>query len=181
MHSYDKAIGDLTVAIRLNPRDPLAYGARGVAYIAKKYYDEAVEDCTKDISTDPRLVAAYEVRGKCWFEKLEYVNAIADFDIVLRLGGDNALNYCNRAPAWMHMRNFSKAITDYDEALRLDPACAQASFHRGVVRFLTGAAGSGQDERRFLEIEGFRGQPCLHAVILGHFGFRRSGNTEEAR
>ena len=50
---YDQAIADYSQAIQLNPKDSLAYSARGRAYEAKCDNDMAIADEDQAIQLDP--------------------------------------------------------------------------------------------------------------------------------
>jgi len=50
-----------------------------------------------------------------------------------------------------------------------------------VVFLLTGSEKAGDDERKLLELEGWRGEHSQYAVLWGYFGSRRAGKAEAAR
>ena len=83
--------------------------------------------------------------------------------------------------AWIAKKDYDKAIADYNEAIRLDPGYALAYYNRGVAFLLTGSEKAGDDERKFLELEGWRGEYSQYAVLWGYFGSRRAGKAEAAR
>jgi len=56
---HDKAIADLTEAIRLDPDDAVAYSNRGFAYSNKGEYDKAIADLTEAIRLNPENAADY--------------------------------------------------------------------------------------------------------------------------
>ena len=57
------AIADFSEAIRLNPKDAVAYNNRGVAYYAKSDLDRAIADFNEAIRLDPKDAIAYNNRG----------------------------------------------------------------------------------------------------------------------
>src|SRR5262249_35911639 len=57
--AYDKAIGDYTEAIRLNPKHATAYYNRGLAYTAKKEHDKVIQDFTEAIRLVPEMANAH--------------------------------------------------------------------------------------------------------------------------
>ena len=61
---HDKAIADLTEAIRLDPKHAIVYSDRGAAYRASGECDKAIADLTEAIRLDPkrRLFIATVVR-----------------------------------------------------------------------------------------------------------------------
>ena len=107
--------------------------------------------------------------------------AIADYNEAIQLDPGSALAYNGRGIAWRDKKDYDKAIADYNEAIRLDPGYAFAYYNRGVAFLLTGSEKAGDDERKFLELEGWRGEHSQYAVLWGYFGSRRAGKAEAAR
>ena len=87
---YDKAIADLSEAIRLDPELAGLYGNRGRAWFQKKEFDRAISDLDQCIRLDPKAPEFYLYRGRGWFAKSEYDKAIADYTSAIRLKPDNA-------------------------------------------------------------------------------------------
>ena len=86
---YDKALADLTEAIRLSPEYADAYNGRAYAYAACKY-DKAIADYTEGIRLNPKLAAGYRSRGSVYDNKGDYDKAIADFSEAIRLRPQDA-------------------------------------------------------------------------------------------
>ena len=83
---YDNAISDYNEAIKLNPRDALAYGIRGIAYQKKDQFKKAISDYNKAIKLNPRDAKAYNNRAVAYFFKREYDKAWDDVYKVQNLG-----------------------------------------------------------------------------------------------
>ena len=60
---YDKAIKDYDEAIRLDPKDAIAFIDRGYAWSAKEDYDKAIKDYDEAIRLDPKNAPAFDNRG----------------------------------------------------------------------------------------------------------------------
>jgi len=60
---YQRAIAELTEAIRLSPDYALAYNARGFAYYQMHDFSRAIDDLDKAIELNPHYVNAYQNRG----------------------------------------------------------------------------------------------------------------------
>lgn len=108
----DLAIVEYTEAIRLDPKNVLAYSGRGAVYERKDELD----------------VVDQHHRRK----------AVADYSEAIRLDPKNVVAYCRRsilyeshAEAFHDMDELDKAITDCSERIRLDPKDAGAYWLRG--------------------------------------------------
>ena len=99
----------------------------------------------------------------------------------IRANPGAASNYLWRANVWEARKELEIAIADYNEAIQLDPGFALAYNNRGASFLLTGSEKAGDDERKFLELEGWRGEHSQYAVLWGYFGSRRAGKAEAAR
>ncbi len=151
------------------------------AWRDKKDYDKAIADLDEAIRLDPGDALAFGNRGIAWWAKKDYDQAIADYTEAIRLDPGRALAFNNCGIAWRDKKDYDKAIADYNEAIRLDPGDALAYYNRGASFLLTGSEKAGDDERKCLELEGWRGEYSQYAVLLGYFGSRRAGKAEAAR
>ncbi len=93
---YDHAIADFDQAIRLDPKNALAYYNRGRAYNSRGDYDRAIADLDQAIRLDPRGATAYNNRGVAYERKGAYGRAIADFDHALAIDPNYQLAAENR-------------------------------------------------------------------------------------
>ena len=59
----DRAIADLTEALRINPNYARAYNIRGVIYRNRNDVNRALADYTEAIRADPKYALAYMNRG----------------------------------------------------------------------------------------------------------------------
>ncbi len=177
---FDQAIDYITNRIRANPGAASNYVWRANVWKARKELEIAIADYNEAIRLDPGNAHAYYNRGLIWRAKKDYDKAIADYNEGIRLDPGCALAYNNRGLIWRAKNDYDKAIADYNEAIRLDPGFALAYCGRGMVFLLTGSEKAGDDERKFLELEGWRGEHSQYAVLWGHFGARRAGKAEAA-
>jgi len=129
----DRAIDQLTRAIRANPKDAWAFVSRGILLQAKGAEDKAFADYSEAIRLDPGYAAAYDYRGWAWFKKREYDKAIADYDEAIRLDPRFASAYKDRSSVWIGQGEYDKAIADLNEAIRLDPQYATHYANRAVI------------------------------------------------
>jgi tetratricopeptide (TPR) repeat protein len=118
---YDRALADLSEAIRLNPQIAAAYSDRGLVYNRKGEYDRAIGDLNEAIRLNPKLVAAYSNRGLSYNYKGDYDSAFADLNEAIRLDPKYAAAYNNRGLAYKNKGEYERAIADLNEAIALQP------------------------------------------------------------
>ncbi|MDB5617113.1 tetratricopeptide repeat protein [Tardiphaga sp.] len=147
----DRAIADMTDAIRLNPNDSLAYSNRGILWREKKNVERAIADFTWAIRIDalPRSdiggdghVNIYTNRGLAYQAKGDLVLALSDFDEAIRRDRNDADAYFNRSKIHQVNRQIDRAIADLDQAIRLRPELMQAYYTRANARYERYAASS---------------------------------------
>jgi len=135
---FDRAIADLSEAVRLDPKYAEAYYGRGLAYGNKDDLDRAIADYSEAIRLKPRVPAVHYNRGKLYQLQGNNDRAIADFSEAIRLDPKFAAAYNNRGFAYLNQGRTDRAIADFDEAIRLDPKFADAYSNRGKLYQLQG-------------------------------------------
>jgi len=75
---YDRAIADYNEAIRLDPKNSIAYGNRGNVYKDKGDYDRAIADYNEAIRLDPKNFKVYLNRGLANLYAGSLAKALAD-------------------------------------------------------------------------------------------------------
>src|SRR5215813_10791196 len=130
---YDRAIAAFSDAMRLDPKNALAFANRGVAYERKGDMDRAIADFNEAIRLDPNYALAFFSRGIAYARKGDNDRAIADFNEAIRLDPKNALAFANRGIAYGKKGDNDRAITDYSEAIRLNSNVALAFLNRGIA------------------------------------------------
>src|SRR4029079_15541270 len=68
---HDRAIAEYSEAIRINPKDAMAFFSRAYSYTNKKDYDRAITDYGEAIKLTPRDAAAFSNRGEVYSQKGE--------------------------------------------------------------------------------------------------------------
>jgi tetratricopeptide (TPR) repeat protein len=132
--AYDKAIGDYTEAIRLDPNSSTAYRVRGWVYSNKGDYDRAIADYNQTIKLNPNDALAYSNRGLAYCNKKDYDRGIADYNQAIRVDPNNATAYSNRGNAYNNKGDYDRAIAGYEAALRIDPNYTTARKNLEIVR-----------------------------------------------
>jgi tetratricopeptide (TPR) repeat protein len=136
---YNGAIADYDQAIRLNPKDAVAYVGRGAARNELGDWDGAISDLTQAIRLDPKNALAYYYRGNVRSELGDKVGAITDLDQAIRLNPNDPIHYLAslydyRGQVRSNSGDKKRAIVDYGEAIRLKPKDAWPYYNRGIVR-----------------------------------------------
>ncbi len=116
----DKAIGEFTKAIELDPNYAEAYRSRGFAYSKKGKDHWAYADITKKPVDYANAKAIYQ-------------RAIADYTKAIKLDPNDAMAYLSRGEAFFMQGKSDWAIDDYTKAIELDPNDARAYMFRSAV------------------------------------------------
>ncbi len=130
---YDRAIEDLTGAVRRDPSSAPAYETRALVWMAKKEFGIALSDFSDLIKLRPWDFKAYIERGIAWEQSGDSDQAIADFSESIRLEPRNPWAYTDRGNARRSKGDYDRAIIDYTAALRIDPGYALAFINRGLA------------------------------------------------
>ena len=90
---YDKAAGDLSTYITLNPGNPEAHFNKGLCEAALKKLQDAISEFSRTIELKPNYELAYYERGKVFLELGDKEDACADFNEAFRKGCLPAKHY----------------------------------------------------------------------------------------
>jgi lipoprotein NlpI len=132
---YDRAIVDLTDAIKAEPNKAASIINRGSAYRAKGDLDRAIADFDDAVAfcrrgqCDPQThAAAYGNRGNAWRDKGDNGRALADYTEAIRVDPKNALLYENRGRAQLYAGSLPQALADFTEASEVNPKRGYAAL-----------------------------------------------------
>ena len=95
-NEHDKAMADLSEAIRVNPKAANAYNNRACVWVCKGEYDRSIADYSEAIRIDPRHGESYKGRGSVWCMKQEYERALSDFSEAIRIEPNDVEAYSKR-------------------------------------------------------------------------------------
>jgi tetratricopeptide (TPR) repeat protein len=159
---YEKAIGEFTAALQLDPASLLAFLHRADAYRLKGDYVQALADYSTALRQDPSNVQALLQRGQVHWIMGNIPEAIADFSAALQIDPKNAVAYHYRGKALVALGDYDSAIVNLSEALRLDPYYAWAYHESGEAH-----AGKGNYERAIADYsEAIRLNPLTTITYL---------------
>lgn len=130
----DRALSDYDEAIRLGPKDPLAFIGRGVLLATRKrFYARAISDFSMVLALSPDRLEALMRRGDAYSQMGNFGPALADLDRAVALAPDNAEVRVYRGLANARRGDASHAQADYTAALALDPQNVDALVNRAAV------------------------------------------------
>jgi tetratricopeptide (TPR) repeat protein len=132
---YERAIEDLSEALRLEPSYSIAFLDRGGVYASKGDYDRAIQDFNQALLYDPKNAYAYYGRGYAYRSKEDYERAIQDYDAGIQLDPKNAEAVSDRGYVYARKGDDDRAIQDYSEAIRLEPRNTLAFIRRGSAYY----------------------------------------------
>jgi tetratricopeptide (TPR) repeat protein len=121
----DRGLADIEQAIRLDPKDVFALGARGDLHLVKKDYPQALADYNAAIAADPSNALPVVGRGIAYLATGDFDRAIADFNQASRMQPGLA-----DAPYWRGIAKLRKGDkaggeADIAAARELNPAVGQ--------------------------------------------------------
>jgi len=118
---FDKAITDLTTALRLKPKFDKAYRMRGLVKAEQGDWAGLRDDCTSAIKLKPNDSELYNMRGGACYRLQDYQSALADFDRAIQLDNTKPEPYHNRGLVKQRLGNLDGALADFRQALHWNP------------------------------------------------------------
>jgi len=119
--NFDKAITDLTTALRLNPKFDKAYRMRGLVKAERGDWMGLRDDATSAIKLSPNDSELYNMRGGACFRLQDYQAALTDFDRAIQLDNTKPEPYHNRGLVKQKLGQLDGALEDFRQALQLNP------------------------------------------------------------
>lgn len=135
---YNRAISELSKAIRVNPNNPAAYHDRGVAHQALSNYAESIDDFDKALEIAPGFAITYFSRGISWKSLGKFDRAIADQIQAIALFPDSADAHGELGVVYQCRFDLDASIASLTTALKLAPREPSHVKHRGLAHFHRG-------------------------------------------
>jgi hypothetical protein len=133
LNDYQKALGDLTLAIGCKPDDAVAYLFKGRAYMKLGDYQKAIMSFDKTIEIRPEFSIAYSDRCNVHLRAKNLQQAMKDCSIAIEIDPKNPVAYNNRGFVLFASGEFDKAIEDFSIAIALNPVDPGFYRNRGAV------------------------------------------------
>lgn len=144
LNETDKAIDDISKAIKYNPENEDYYETRAQLYYQQDKYDLSDKDYKKMIELDEGNLMGYMGIGRNANEQERYADAIKQFDYVIRMHSDFSSGYSFRAESYIGLKKYNEAIDDVimasdidrdDKAFGLMLTLADSAFVTLVTKF----------------------------------------------
>jgi lipoprotein NlpI len=177
-NDYDRAIQDLTEAIRLNPSDATAFNNRGADYRHKQDYDRAIQDYTEAIRLNPSYAPAFFNRGYIYFYLGKFAAAQSDF--AMGLAASPTVAY---GVLWLYLAT-SRADQSAHAGLEANAAKVKLTDWPGpVIQMYLGKMTTAQllSAASDPDAEKDRGQHCEAYFYLGEQALIAGRRTEAKR
>ncbi len=131
---FKAAISNYDKAIKLDPKDPIAWNNRGAAKDDLGQFEEAIKDYDKSIELDSENAIVWNNRGVSKNILGQYESAIRDYDKAIELDSKYAIAWKNRGAVKNDLGQHEEAIENFDKVIALDPKDSTAWNNRGVAK-----------------------------------------------
>jgi tetratricopeptide (TPR) repeat protein len=122
---FDRAIADLTEAIRLDPGAVVAYQDRAASYRNKGQYTLALDDLSQALRLAPKEARTLMSRGVIYLKLNAAARAMVDFDASLRIDPKFPPSLYGRGIAKLREGDRDGGHADIDAAKALQPTMDQ--------------------------------------------------------
>lgn len=133
---FKKAIEQFTLALRINPKNTIAYSGRAFAHLCLGDYDNAVNDCSRALAVDPTNTLAYHTRGLARSKQKKHQEAMDNFSRILdEINSEDSHALINIGYLCYCLGQFKKAFSCFTKAIAIDPLEPAAFSNRGALLF----------------------------------------------
>ena len=130
----DKAVNDLTTALRLEPNRHEAYRMRGLARAKQGDWAGLRDDCSLALQFHPTSAELHNLRGTACYRLKDYDGALSNFNDAVRLDASRHEAFYNRGLARHRQGNLTGALEDFKQAIILSPEFTEAQRNMQTVR-----------------------------------------------
>jgi tetratricopeptide (TPR) repeat protein len=121
IRDLDRSLADVEEAIRLDPTNAFAVGARGDVHLVKQDYAHAVADYTEAALLEPGNALLFIGRGMAYIGAGDADRALADFEQAIRLQPTLALGLYWRGIVRRFKGDVAAGEADIAAARKIDP------------------------------------------------------------
>ncbi len=128
------ALKELTIAAKLNPKEPKIPVAIGKIYLKQKLYPKAIDAFQKAIKIQKNYVDAYSNLGYTYVILKEWDKAIQSFRFILKYPNLTSPHYVHNAIGWAYYEknDFKKSIIELKKAIRFKYDYSNAYYNLGL-------------------------------------------------
>ena len=130
LKQYTNAVGALSTAITLSPRNPFLYIARSAVQAEMTDFISSMNNGYSRISPESDRSARMRDAARTY----DYDEAISDLNKAAKLNPNLPCIYYNRGNLFALSGRFPEAFEEYSHAIALDPGLAEAYFNRGLLQ-----------------------------------------------
>ena len=130
----EHALRDYDEAIRVDPKNALAWNNRGNVYARKNRRDKSTRDYNEAIRLNPNLEQAYCNRAIDYLAAGNMNKALADLTEAIRINPKFAEAYSRRSVVLVQLKRSNEALADAQTAVTLRPESSDAYLFRGRLR-----------------------------------------------
>lgn len=128
-----KGIRDLDTAMRLNPKNPVAYEYKGIWLMANEKYKEAIDPLTKGLALSPRNLKLLSCRSMAFSETGQYEKAIKDLAAYIAVDPKMPDGWKKRGNLYVQTNKLNEALQDYEQAMKISPADYRLKYRHASV------------------------------------------------
>ncbi len=129
----EKGIKDLDTAMRLNPKNPVAYEYKGVWLMANEKYTEAIDPLTRGLALNPRDKKLLSYRSMAYSETSQYEKSIKDLTTFIEVEPTSPDGWKKRGNLYVQTNKYKAALHDYDQAMKISPADYRLKYRHASV------------------------------------------------
>ena len=135
---FDRAVSDISEAIRIDPKQAFFLVTRADYWVAKKDYEKAEMDYATAFQITPDNASLHFRRAGFWHGRGATEKALADYADAVRIDPQLADGYNGRALVWRDLGEYDKALADLDQAVKINPKGSTSFANRGEIWRLKG-------------------------------------------
>jgi tetratricopeptide (TPR) repeat protein len=133
---FQKTIGNLSGALRLNPRNADAHFLLGRIYRDTGETSKAVESLEQAVEINPTYKNAHHYLALAYIDAFDYDSALEHLELELKNDPNNYDALVDRAEAQIRLAAYDKADADLESAINIESSKWRAYLVRGILAFV---------------------------------------------